>query len=66
MRQVGWATGYALSIYGTEYYPKLSIRDGVMGMAMVGRYRYLKESSMASAGKCPIERGWPDALLPGA
>ena len=25
MRKVGWACGYALSIYGTEYYPAVSV-----------------------------------------
>jgi len=50
MRQVGWATGYALSIYGTIPNNVHLVR--VMVMAMVEQYLYLKESSMDSAGKC--------------
>jgi len=34
MRQVGWATGYALSIYGTEYTQQCPFGTGMV-MAMV-------------------------------
>ena len=46
------ATGYALSIYGHRNISKIVHSVRVMVMAMVGRYLYLKESLMASVGKC--------------
>jgi len=51
---VGWATGYALSIYGTEYTQQCPFGTG-NGLAMVDNI-YLKESSMDSAGNA-IESG---------
>jgi len=32
MRQVGWATGYALSIYGTEYTQQCPFGTGMVAM----------------------------------
>jgi hypothetical protein len=62
MRQVGWATGYALSIYGTEYIQNVHLVRA-MGMAMVGRYLYLKAYQWTALGNA-IKRGRPNALLP--
>ena len=49
MRSFGWATGYALSIYGTEYTLRFE-RAMVMGMAV--QYPFLKVLLTANVGKC--------------
>ena len=51
MRQVGWATGMHCRFMAPNI-SKIVHSVLAMGMAMVERYLYLKESSTAGAGKC--------------
>jgi len=41
-QNIGWATGYALSIYGTEYYANVLFKLE-MPTEMVEQYQYLKQ-----------------------
>ena len=61
MHPWGWATGYALSIYGTEYIQQCPFGTG-NGYGMAGPCRSRKECLKDSAGKCTERR--PDPLLP--
>ncbi|HEO99315.1 MAG TPA: hypothetical protein ENO02_08460 [Epsilonproteobacteria bacterium] len=64
MRKVGWATGYALSIYGTEYYEQCPFRTGngygdgravSILEAVINGKRW--EMQLKGAGRTPYCRG---------
>ena len=52
MRPWGWATGYALSIYGTEYILRGARSALGTVTAMAVRCRFLKGCSAVAAGRC--------------
>ena len=51
MSPVGWATGYALSIYGTEYTQQCPLAQAMV-MAMAEQFLYLKVYSMGREWRC--------------
>ena len=54
MRPFGWATGYALSIYGTEYTQQCPFGTG-NGYGDGRAFLYLKVFLMAKDGKCNLK-----------
>ena len=64
LRKIGWATGYALSIYGTEYYEQCPFKTGngygdgraiSILEALIGGKRW--EMQLKGAGRTPYCRG---------
>ena len=64
MRPVGWATGYALSIYGTEYNQQCPFGTG-NGYGDGRRFQCLKASSRANAGRCNSKAGVEPHIVAG-